>query len=165
MRHKQIKRFLDAFERVRVPVTPKTIGEEKYEQIQKAATVLKMLAIANYGLAILAAIGFTTSPEYFNSKTYTVIWLREHFPDYCENIILTIHLTNFPVALVLCSLPVFMSYCAFNSDLQIIFINQAVRSICDTNIPPDERYTSALFQRTVRTKLKIGVSLHSHLIE
>lgn len=160
LKYKEIMGFAENFKKLIIPLSTVFVGEEKYQELQRDATLLKIIVLIDFGFAIIAAFGFTLSPEYFNTRTYLAVWLRENFPDYSEHILFFIHLSNFPVALMLCSLSIAMSYFGYSAVIQIIYLNQIIGGICDTKIPPDERYTSELYQRSVRTKLKMAIMMH-----
>ncbi|XP_044755126.1 uncharacterized protein LOC123314078 [Coccinella septempunctata] len=160
LKYKEIMSFSDVFQLLRCPVNEKIIGAEKYREVRWTVFFLKFIVLVDYGLALIAAFGFTLSPEYFNTRTYLAVWLRENFPEYSERILFVIHMSNFPVALVLCALSIAMSYFGYNAVLLLIFMNQAVAGICSSSIQPSERVSSGLYQRSIKAKLKVCIMLH-----
>ncbi|XP_045474906.1 uncharacterized protein LOC123680833 [Harmonia axyridis] len=161
LKYKDIMWFSDTFQSIGIPLNAEVIGEKKYNKLCSKIFVLRLIVLINYGLALLAALGFTLSPEYFNKRTYLAVWIRENFPNYSEYILTLIHMSNFPVALVLSALAIAMSYFGYSAVFQLIFINEAVKGICYSTIPLHQRYSSQLYQTSVRTRLKISIMLHT----
>ncbi|KAK9881822.1 hypothetical protein WA026_017334 [Henosepilachna vigintioctopunctata] len=152
--------FINLLNDIFIPIDEDILGKQKYKNIMYNIKFVKIISVLNYSLAIGAAFGFTLSPEYFNTRTYLAIWIRENFENHSEYLLFFIHMSNFPVALVLVSLCIVMTYSGTRAIFQLIVINKGIEGICDSHIHPNRRYNSKIYQAMVRQKLKMCVMMH-----
>lgn len=122
--------------------------------------IIKLTSVINMILAITAALGFITDPEYFDDKTYLCRWIKETFPEYSKYMLIGVHLTSLPVAVCLAGSAVGWVYGSMTTIVQISVLHEMISAISNSSLPDTYRRDSKVYQKCIKQKMIMSIMTH-----
>ncbi|XP_044755191.1 uncharacterized protein LOC123314135 [Coccinella septempunctata] len=136
------------------------LNEETFKRAVLMGNIVKIVCSLNFLFATIAALGFITAPEYFNEKTYLSVWIQETFPDYSNLMLLVVHWTSLPVALVMVGSSIGWAYAGTTAIFQIHILREFIGAIAKTSFPRKMRRESKLYQESVKQRMIIAITAY-----
>ncbi|XP_044755190.1 uncharacterized protein LOC123314134 [Coccinella septempunctata] len=147
--------YLKNYERNCLPV--EMLNSDTLKKVEIYSNILKVICCFNMVCATVAALGFITAPEYFNEKTYLSVWIQQTFPEYSNFMLLVVHWTSLPVALVMAGTSITWAYAGGNAMFQVYIFIEMLKGISKTTIPQKMRRDSEVYQSLIRQKLIMSI--------
>ncbi|XP_044754660.1 uncharacterized protein LOC123313736 isoform X2 [Coccinella septempunctata] len=140
------------------------LNDEIFRKTLLLGNMVKIVCLLNFLFAIIATLGFIAAPEYFNEKTYLSVWIQETFPDYSNLMLLVVHWSSLPVALVMVGSSIGWAYAGTTAIFQIYVLREFIAAIPKTNFPRKMRLDSKVYQESIKQKFIIAIMVYEFAV-
>ncbi|XP_044755172.1 uncharacterized protein LOC123314118 [Coccinella septempunctata] len=134
-------------------------------EVEGMVAVIKFVTCINYLLGICTSLTLLCSQDILKDIIYLRVWICQNFSaTTCSIVGYSISLLDIPIICSTVSMPFLLVYFEIVDIVHVKYLNELIKTICESSLLEEELYNSELFQRIVSQKLKICIMMHEKLI-